>query len=857
MFVLKRVFESQAITMLLYAFIVLSLNFTKEGNSLSEYNTEIFGRSKRYLFEGQCQCTDIACNCSGQGLSTVPKNLSASIRVLDLSNNMISNLSDGCFYRYTELQYLNLSSNNIAKLQVGSFASLNKLLELNLRENKLCYNNLTFPKGVFGDLTSLLLLKLDENSDPSTCENSTYPDNSFANFTRLKILHLDGLNNQTLGPGFRALVSLENLTLSSNFCNLTSLYNDTFLNVGRIKLLDISHCKLVGSAMENGSLVPLKNLTVLDMSYNFRIEMIAFSYVIREIRNYKLEILKVNFIRPGYAIPFTINRTFIDCLPRSLTYLEADGCNFVSVETKSLSHLPSNLRYLSLKNNRFSYGHYITKLKNLAHLEEINLRGGDLNDFPDTLFNEAELYSSQSENKFAQQNDFIFQLPPNVIKIDISYCGISYKLKSLKVDPNNSLEVLNINNNYFPFLIGPIVGLNQLKSLNLSHCSVRNISDKFFMNLSSLNKLFLGHNSIGELLVNSHYTITPFISLKQLTRLDLSHNGLTIVYRDMLSGLTELQELLMNNNDMWHFNITIDHMFNLRLINLSHNQIKQLPLDFREHIDILTKDPKKKLLVDFSSNPIPCDCQNLDLIQWMVSSRAFDHTFKDYICTYSDESYKKVQDAFEETLQKLRHACADNSPVFLLATLSTLIMIIMLMAIILYRFRWQLRYLYYAAYLKVKDGHRNQETKSYVYDVFVSYAHQDETFVVQRLIPELSNRGLNVFVHGRDFVVGDYIASNILTAIRKSTKTLVVLTKSLIESTWCNYELQMANMESVHTGRQVLVFLIKDSLDITDLKTDLLYHIKNNTYIEYPHGPREIGLALNLFWDKLSLDLKN
>uniref|UniRef100_A0A2C9JPG1 TIR domain-containing protein n=1 Tax=Biomphalaria glabrata TaxID=6526 RepID=A0A2C9JPG1_BIOGL len=840
--------------------IVLSSNcITGEDNSFSYYNADNIGWSRRILFKGQCQCTYIACNCSGQGLSTVPKNLSASIRVLDLSNNIISNLSDGCFCRYTELQYLNLSSNNIAKLQVGSFASLNKLLELNLRENKLCYNNLTFPKGVFGDLTSLLLLKLDENSDPSTCENSNYPDDSFANLTRLKVLHLDGLNNQTLGPGFRALVSLENLTLSSNkkkFCNLISLYNDTFLNVGRIKLLDISHCKLVGSAMENGSLVPLKNLTVLDMSYNFLIEMFAFSYVIREIRHYKLEILKINFIRPGYATPFTIGRTLIDCLPRSLTYLEADGCNFISVATKSLSHLPSNLRYLSLKNNRLSHGYYIKELNHLAHLEEIDLRGGNLNDFPDTLFN-GEFQCSQSENSISLQKDFIFKLPPKVTRINLSIYGLSYILKSLKVDPNNSLEVLNINNNYFPFLIGPIAGLNQLKSLNLSHCSVKNISDNFFMNFSSLDQLFLGHNTLGDFLINSHYNITPFIYLKQLTRLDLSYNGLTKVYRNLLSGLNALQELHMEENIMWDFNITIDHMSNLRLIDLSHNQIKELPIHVREHIDNLTKDPKKEILIDLSFNPIRCECQYLYMILWMVSSRAFNPAFENYMCVYPDGSYKIIDDAYEETLQYLNHACADNYSVLLVVIFSTLTMIILVIAGILYRFRWHLRYLYYAAYLKVKEGHHNQETRSYVYDVFVSYAHQDETFVVQRLMPELSNRGLNVFVHGRDFVVGHYIASNILTAIRESRKTLVVLTKNLINSTWCNYELQMANMESVHTGRQVLVFLIKDSLDITDLKTDLLYHIKNNTYIDYPHGPREIGLALNLFWDKLSLDLKN
>ncbi|KAI8780577.1 toll receptor 2 type-2, partial [Biomphalaria glabrata] len=54
----------------------------------------------------------------------------------------------------------------------------------------------------------------------------------------------------------------------------------------------------------------------------------------------------------------------------------------------------------------------------------------------------------------------------------------------------------------------------------------------------------------------------------------------------------------------------------------------------------------------------------------------------------------------------------------------------------------------------------------------------------------LQSRGLKIHVHGRDFAVGEYIASNIAAAVINSRKTLAILTRGLLSSHWCNYELQ-------------------------------------------------------------------
>ncbi|KAH9488321.1 hypothetical protein Btru_063777 [Bulinus truncatus] len=808
-----------------------------------------------------CKCSDIICDCTSLQLHAVPDNLPSTIQVLNLSNNYITDLPQCSFCIYTELRSLNLSTNKITKLHVDSFIKMGQLISIDLSNNFLQYNLETFPPGVFQDLKSLKYLKMNKNSDPSNCDDCYYPDRALADLTNVTDLFLDGLENPQLGPGFNQMTSLRKLTFAGGlegFCNMVTLKNDTFQNVSQIQALALRNCNLNGSEVETGALLPLRDMRGLDISYNPQFGMYAFRKMVGCISYYNVTVLKANYIRSMYADQLAINETIVKSLPRALTHLEAAGNNFYRAKTKTLQILPSNLTYLFLRNNQFTYGVYMTNIKSMKNLETIILSGGEsLDVFPDSLnLNKFNRYRVSEDNAIIQEKYF-FQLPPKTSRIDLSVYSIKYILGNISVDPNNSLKYLDLSRNYLPVLLGPITGLHSLESLNLSHNSVYNISDDFFMDFPSLKELILSENLLGGFYSRSKGKVKVFRHLKQLTRLSLSTNSFTKVHRNILEGLNSLEELIMDKSSMWHFNISISHMPNLRLLNLSHGQIRELPDDVRSHIDNLTSDPTREVTVDLSYNPIHCECQYVEMIQWMVKSRAFDPKFQNYMCQYPDGSYKMIDDSYEETLSYLSHACADNYPTFLFVIVGTFLMILTVLGGIIYRFRWDLRYFYYAAYLKFKVGRKAQDSKTYSYDVFVSYAHQDEMFVVHQLTPALTQRGLQLCLHGRDFVAGSYIASNILNAVKESRKTLVVLTKNFMDSQWCIQELQMANMETVHTGRQVLVFLIKDRLSSHDLTPDLSYHVSNNTYIEYPDLQGQGERSLRVFWDKLKKDLKS
>lgn len=73
-----------------------------------------------------------------------------------------------------------------------------------------------------------------------------------------------------------------------------------------------------------------------------------------------------------------------------------------------------------------------------------------------------------------------------------------------------------------------------------------------------------------------------------------------------------------------------------------------------------------------------------------------------------------------------------------------------------------------------------------------------------------------------------------MDAIQNSRRTMVVLTRALLESDWCNYELQMAQMEGTQTGRDVLLFLLYEDIPKHELSRDILFNIQSHTYIEFP-----------------------
>ncbi|KAK6973327.1 TLR cluster3 member 10 [Biomphalaria glabrata] len=807
-------------------------------------------------------------DCASLGLTAVPRKPPPDIIKLDLFNNSISTLENDTFCNYMNLTTLFLTKNNLTSLEVGSFNCLTQLKYLYMKYNKLVMKKGTFPPGVFKPLKNLLILKINRNTFSKIWRyDLDYPDTALQDLTKLKSLFMDGLDGRSFGAGFAKMKSLRNLTLagySEGYCKLERIKEDCFQNLTQITFLNISDCYIMGRSLKYKTLEPLRNLEVLDLTYNVNIGIQNLTTLLSGLRNSSLKKLFVSSIVTRFSRGIEIDEALVKSLPRSLEYLVAKENCFETIAENVFDSLPENLSYIDLGNNRLLFGKYLKNLSKLGNLQFLQMsRDTFLYDLPSQYPFQAKFHMFDHNSYSLPPNidssdPFILKLPPKLTRVEMNTAGLIYFLTNLTVEDNNSLTELSIAKNYFPKAIGPISGLKNLHYLDLSHCSLAVISTTFFQYFPSLNTLKISYNNLKNLLMQANSNAKIFRNLTKLKYLDLSYNRLTNLSVDIFEDLSNLEKLHLESNQLSEFNLNISHMTKLKVLNLNDSQLPTLPINVRQHIDYLKNVLKIDIFVDMSINPIHCDCQNLDFLQWMVNSKAFDHHFRRYRCEYPDLSSKTIEDGYAETIQILERKCAENYPIFLVVLGATLALVVMVTVGIAYRFRWKIRYLYYAAYLKLKKTDQSDDQHSmYKYDVFLSYSHSDEPFVLKELMPELQSRGLKIHVHGRDFAVGEYIASNIAAAVINSRKTLAILTRGLLSSHWCNYELQMANNESIDTGRPVLVFLIKDPLSIDELGRELLNHIRCNTYTSYPSNEQTRSQSyMQMFWDKLAHDLK-
>ncbi|XP_059146281.1 toll-like receptor 4 [Physella acuta] len=816
-------------------------------------------RNSTYCIYSGCRCYNETncCDCSGLRLTSVPQNLPPNITKLDLYNNALTEIPPHSLKNYSRLRILHLNSNNISKLNESSFSGLENLTFLRLDDNSLAMTPDTFPVGVFKPLVSLTALRLNKNFNSAVGGNNfSYPDLALSDLKNLKALYIDGLTNASFGVGFSRMTSLVNFTVTGyldGYCNIICLSNTTFQYLGHIKVLNLSNCHLRGGHIDKDAFTPLVSLEMLDIHYNEDIGIKHLQHIMHGLRNNtNLWWLDVSTIEWRYSTGTQVNASHVVNLPKSLTTLKVAGNSIEKIDNDTFDHLPPNLTLLDIGKNRIVFGVFLEFLPKLTNLQTLLINGEDyLYDIP-TSYNKESIkhfHSLLKRRSVGDDNALVFHLPPQLSRIEMVNAELQYRLSRLTIVSNNSLTDLVLDRNFLPELQGPFIGFNHLTTLSIYSSYVSSLEWTFFSNFPRLENLNLGTNLLGDFLNTLDDPV--FANLTNLKKLDLSINNIQNLSYGLFIGLNNLTILDLSNNRLSEFNVNISGMKNLRLLNLSHNSISSLPDDVMESIDWLI-DHQIPVEVELNNCPILCTCQNLKFLTWMVKSPAFK-SFKSYICAH-DDVYVRLTNGYNKTVELLNKECASNEKLFLFVVAATLLVLFALVGLMIFRFRWSLRYLYHAAML---NFHRRHETKGnkFDYDVFISYANPDELFVLEVVEPELVKRGVKVHIHGRNFVAGNFIASNIVSAVSMCRRTLVILTGNFCKSHWCKYEVQMANMESVHDGRPVLIFLVKENMAAKNLG-ELMSFLRCNTYIPYPQGEQLSEREMKAMWDKLAQDLR-
>ena len=114
--------------------------------------------------------------------------------------------------------------------------------------------------------------------------------------------------------------------------------------------------------------------------------------------------------------------------------------------------------------------------------------------------------------------------------------------------------------------------------------------------------------------------------------------------------------------------------------------------------------------------------------------------------------------------------------------------------------------------LKIVGEDTARYDKGIPYDVFISYNHEDATFV-DRLVRDLEEHRLKVWRDGFVLLPGEGILKKISNGIATSKNLLCVLSRKSVKSKWVNRELEIAVTRSLERGPEkirVLPVLIEE-----------------------------------------------
>ncbi|KAL3861770.1 hypothetical protein ACJMK2_007791 [Sinanodonta woodiana] len=143
------------------------------------------------------------------------------------------------------------------------------------------------------------------------------------------------------------------------------------------------------------------------------------------------------------------------------------------------------------------------------------------------------------------------------------------------------------------------------------------------------------------------------------------------------------------------------------------------------------------------------------------------------------------------------------------------------------------------------------------WDAFISYkSHEiDEAFVVRTLYPKLEKElGFKLCLHFRDFVPGESIVNNIISAVENSRRTIIILSPRYVESEFTQFEYQKAQHEMLKKKHRIIPVLLEDISHIKGTMDKSLESIIDTvTYIEWP-GENN-AKKTETFWKRVELSL--
>ncbi|KAF6214050.1 hypothetical protein GE061_011780 [Apolygus lucorum] len=782
-----------------------------------ETNCHIWKDGDRYGFQGP-SCT------------TLPRNYSIKGNSLMIKLTQLVKLHKGEFGNYSHLLSLSISTNSeLHYIYPGAFAGLENLTTLVITNNlQLMY----LDKDVFTGLKNLQVLTLVKNSFNSiycmsqAARSEILPhllyldlsENSFGQISYNDTLHLSGTSIETLKLSYCGLD-----TIDSNALEIISNLSSIWLDNNNMKTETVQ------------SLI----LSLAKSSPKFYEVHIGSNYfsdpniILNTIASTNISIVDIS-----NSHIFTLIPEYIPTSP-SIRFLDFSGTLASSFEMDyfTTKKLP-NVEFLYLAHNRLLDRHFAINLPKLKVLD---------------LSDNCNLHACTS------------------LIVDGSFM----------LNESTNLEVLNLNSNSIYSVTIPLLkGLFSLRELRLSNASLQHIEIGAFSDLHNLEILDLSNNILTR---NSEINNMTFKGLSKLANLYLDQAGLTCLedsntfqhtpllrllslkqntflelHPTLLTPLKELNFLDLSQNSFQNWDRRIfQGNPNLQQVDLSYNQISAFSAAMLEDLSGLSS-------LDLAENSLSCECSDVSILFPYLNSTAdkngtgaLTKALSTAICFSPERMRFGGFLHYVNGMNSNKECVIYNETVLIIKVVILVTGLFFLVSVpTVYFLRWHIKYWIFllrqamTCYIFPKKKHPEPEGK-YTYDAFVSYSNEDRGFVV-RLVSMLESHSphFSLCVYERDFNVGGVITDNVVDCLSKSRRTILVLSDSFAKSTWCQWEMNLAQHKRLffkddHHG-PLIIIKIGEIME-KHMTPTLRYLIKTRIYLQWNSDP----IKQKVFWEKL------
>ncbi|XP_066245879.1 protein toll [Euwallacea similis] len=765
------------------------------------------------------------------------------LRLLDMTSNYITSIPNRVFQELSNLTKLMLFGNNISSISRSKLSGLTNLMLLELSWNQLE----EVPEDTFADLGSLVNISLRGNHIRRLYSNT------FINNSLLQNIRLGNNSGVVMEDGiFANLTALVTVELSGN--KLEAIPESLFEDCGDLREVDLSGNSL--STLPGGVFRNLKKMIKLNLSQN------KLAYLPDDIFG-NLENLK-ELKMYGNQLN-TISDNLLGNLDRlESLYLQKNEIS--EIRLNAFSAL-KRLKYLDMSRNKWNNSYFlpITPLGSLINVEIMLLNHNRLTDVPQlltalyltTLNISHNLITNISIRDFAHSNGIEQTIDVSHNKIqEIDFRWAEYLLRENLHDTKQQSIVLDIRNN-------PIL------------CDCSNYDLIVYNNETEL-KTFIDIKQDGLVCFNDKKTkvldLAPndvecsvtdgcpksckcsYKSMMKAVVVDCSFRNFT-TYPE-LNFLTPYKQtyLLLSGNKLTQSPSGNEGNYhNITLLDLSGNtiaelkwippHIKELNLDgnsfknFNKEIVTRLKNATTLEKLHIKGNPWVCNCKSQYLQEYLRNNfRKVNPS--DVTCTNVKSELLKLSDLCKVSLYLS----------ILLPAILSCLLLLSVSLLLYYRYQTEIKVYLYAKNLCLWFVTEEELDKGKTYDVFISYAHQDEKFVEEHLLPELERKDhpYKVCIHIRDWIPGQFIAEQVVNSVRDSRRTLVVLSNNFVDSVWGKLEFRTAHTEAIAEGRARVVVVLFGDLDEGKLDNELKSYLKTNTYVKW--GDK-------YFWNKLKYAL--